>query len=121
MSLNDLVEDQLSSGVWVATAAGSTAAIRAAGGKPMSFRSRRLQFSVREPFPSGGAKVRHRPKMTKGFVADKETLSIFSKTEAARLYVDGPHVVFKVSFGDAVSFARSDKPLSIYRPFKKVI
>jgi NAD+ kinase len=113
-------EDQLSSGVWVATAAGSTAAIRAAGGKPMSPRSKRLQFAVREPFPSGGARSQSHPQMTKGFVADRATLSIFSKTEAARLYVDGPHVVFKVSFGDVVRFARSEKPLSIYRPLKRV-
>ncbi len=112
-------EDQISSGVWVATAAGSTAAIRAAGGKAMRPRSRRLQFVVREPFPPRGAGMQKPPRLVGGFVSDGESFAIRSKTEAARLYVDGPHVVFPVDFGDIVTFSRSDEPLTLFGYNKK--
>lgn len=111
---NGTCEDQLSSGVWVSTAVGSTAAIQSAGGRVMPPRSRRLQFVVREPFPSGGAEARIKPTLTRGFVSHGEELSIRSKTEAARLYVDGPHVVFPVDFGDRVTFAMSSEPLNLF-------
>ena len=119
LGFNGTREDQLSSGVWVSTAAGSTAAIKSAGGKAMAQGSRRLQFVVREPFPNGGAETQRPPRITEGFIAEGDTLSIASKTEAARLYVDGPHVVFSVDFGDMVSFSKSGKPLSIFGGEKK--
>lgn len=109
-----LSEDQLSSGVWVATAAGSTAAIRAAGGRPMSPRSKRLQFAVREPIVPVGASPGGRLALVRGVVARGDTLAIRSKTQAARLYVDGPHVVFPVSFGDGVAFSAADTPLLLF-------
>jgi NAD+ kinase len=114
-------EHQLSSGVWVATAAGSTAAIRSAGGHPMPPRSKRLQFAVREPFPSGGKEKQSQPTMTRGFVKDGKTLTLRSKTEAARLYVDGPHVVFPVAFGDEVTFSRSNNSLRLYKALKPTV
>lgn len=114
ISLTGDEENQLSSGVWVATAAGSTAAISSAGGMAMPQASHQLQFVVREPFPSGGANAQHHPLITKGFIEPNEALTICSKTEAARLYVDGPHLVFSVSFGDVVRFSKSDNSLSIF-------
>lgn len=119
LKFNGKSEDQLSSGVWVATAAGSTAAIRAAGGSPLPPHSKQLQFAVREPIPSGGGHSRRRPTLIKGIVEEGKTFAIHSKTDAAMLYVDGPHVVFSVSFGDEVSFARSDKPFRLFRNRKK--
>ena len=109
-----IVENQMSSGVWIATAAGSTAAIKAAGGKAMSPRSRRLQFLVREPCPTGGAAGQSLPRAVKGFIQDRQTLDIASKTEVARLYVDGPHVVFEVKFGDMLSFTNRGRPLRLF-------
>jgi NAD+ kinase len=114
LTFNGSAEDQISSGVWVGTAAGSTAALKAAGGCAMSPRSKRLQYVVREPFPRGGVDARQFPRMVKGMIPDGERLVIFSKTEVARLYVDGPHVVFSVNFGDRVTYRRSDKPLSLF-------
>jgi NAD+ kinase len=106
-------EPQLSSGVWVATAAGSTAAIRSAGGRVMPVRSQRLEFAVREPFPSGGANELVFPRHVRGFVEAGDSLVIRSKTAAARLYVDGPNEVFKVHFGDVVTFKASSRPLML--------
>jgi NAD+ kinase len=119
LTFDGRTEDQVSSGVWVSTAAGSTAAIRAAGGRAMRPRSRRLQFVVREPFPSGGAVEQRPPEITAGFIRDGDRLSIISRTEAARLYVDGPHVVFPVDFGDTVTFGRSGESLRLHGYNKK--
>jgi NAD+ kinase len=107
-------EEQLSSGVWVATAAGSTAAIFAAGGRPQRPRSRRLQFVVREAYPRGGAERRAKPVLVNGFVHAEDALTIRSKTENARLYVDGPHIVVPVEFGDEISYGRSAADLLLY-------
>lgn len=113
LTLRGRSEDQVSSGVWVATAAGSTAAIRAAGGRPVQAGSGRLQFAVREPGPCSGAADYRLPTVTHGFVEQGETLEIRSRTTAARIYIDGPHVVFPVGFGDTVSFAGSAAPLNL--------
>ena len=43
-------ERQMSSGVWVGPAAGSTAAIRSAGGTVLPIGSQKIQFVVREPY-----------------------------------------------------------------------
>ena len=51
-------EEQRSSGVWIATAAGSTAAIHSAGGKILPITSQRLQFVVREPYEKRGVRYR---------------------------------------------------------------
>jgi NAD+ kinase len=107
-------EEQLSSGVWVSTAAGSTAAIHAAGGRPQRPRSRRLQFAVREPFPRGGVERRTKPVLVSGFVGAQDALTIRSKTENARLYVDGPHILVPVEFGDEVVYSRSNSDLLLF-------
>lgn len=107
-------EEQLSSGVWVSTAAGSTAANNAAGGRIQRPRSRRLQFIVREPYPRGGVARRLPPTLVHGFISPGESLTIRSKTENARLYVDGPHIVVPVEFGDEIAFSRSSSDLLLH-------
>jgi len=102
-------EEHKSSGVWVATAAGSTAAIRSAGGTTLPLRSKRLQFLVREPYVHG----RKRPALERGFLAEGETLELESRMRAGRLYLDGPHIVHSVPFGSSMSFTRSDEPLTL--------
>ena len=98
----------------MSTPAGSTAAIRAAGGRVLPVRSRKLQFVVREPFPAGGAERQQLPRMTKGEFPAGEVLEIRSKINTGHLYVDGPHVVIPVGFGDVVSFSRSETPLNLF-------
>jgi NAD+ kinase len=106
-------EEQLSSGVWVCTAAGSTAVASAAGGKEMRPGSRRLQFIVREPGTLCGPLGRRWPEMVKGFAGHDCPISIRSKTSAARLYLDGPHLVHRIDFGDVVTFGGAARPLRL--------
>lgn len=100
-------EEQKSSGIWVSTAAGSTAALRSAGGRPMPFRSRMLQFVVREPYEPLGMEYTH----VRGMVHAYEVLRVRSKMREARLYVDGLRQAVGVEMGQVVSFEESPEPL----------
>lgn len=109
-SLEGSLQEQKSSGIWVSTAAGSTAAIRSAGGQPMALKSRQLQFVVREPYtlPEGPT------MLTRGFVRPGERFGVLNKMREARIFVDGPRISFPVEMGQRVEFALSDEPLVLY-------
>lgn len=109
LRLNDIVEEQMSSGIWIGPAAGSTAAQHAAGGKIFPARSRKLQFIVREPYSRMGEAY----QLTRGFVSRGEQLVIRTMIDSARLYVDGPHVMFPVQLGETVVLQLSDEPLRL--------
>lgn len=80
-------ERQRSSGMWITTAAGSTAAIRSAGGRVMPLRSRRLQYLVREPYR--GPDGRDSMRIVKGFIPPEKTLTVESRMADGRVYPDG--------------------------------
>jgi NAD+ kinase len=102
-------EEHKSSGVWISTAAGSTAAIRSAGGRVQPIGSTRLQFLVREPYAFGKTPCRLR----KGLIAPGERLELQSRMRAGRLYLDGPHIWHPVDIGSWLSFSRSPEPLTL--------
>jgi NAD+ kinase len=102
-------EEQKSSGVWVATAAGSTAAIHSAGGRIAPATSPRLQFVVREPYMMGPPT----PTVLRGWVAAGDTFELTSRMRDGRLYLDGPHRVEKTEIQQRVRFSRSREPLSL--------
>lgn len=102
-------ERQMSSGVWVGPAAGSTAALRSAGGKVLPIGSQKLQFVVREPYRG----VDHKYDMIKGLVAPGEEVSIRSRMTKGRLFLDGTQKVHAVRIGDQVRMSLSDDPLTL--------
>lgn len=107
LEFGDTREEQASSGIWISTAAGSTAAIRSAGGRPMPLRSRMLQFVVREPYLPPGVEY----AQLRGFVHPGETLRVHNKMRDARLYADGSRNGVSVELGQLVEFSLSDEPL----------
>lgn len=102
-------EEQKSSGVWVGPAAGSTAALRSAGGRIMPLSSRKLQFVVREPYPPPVEVLR----MTVGLVDQGEALALQSQMRQARVFLDGDQIVHEVAIGEVVTMRRSDQPLVV--------
>lgn len=109
LSFRGMLEEQKSSGLWISTGAGSTAAIRSAGGRLLSLRSRLLQFVVREPYTPDGAPY----SLPRGLVHPGERLEIFNKMRECRLYVDGPRLSLPVELGQRVTFCTSDEPLTV--------
>lgn len=103
-------EEQRSSGVWVGTAAGSTAATRSAGGRILPFASRKLQLVAREPYAAS-----HQPVRLSHLIFEpSESLRLISKMEDARLYLDGPYRQIPVGLGQRVQFSISDQPLHVF-------
>ncbi|MBN1769822.1 MAG: NAD(+)/NADH kinase [Deltaproteobacteria bacterium] len=106
-----LAEEQYSSGVWVSTAAGSTAATHAAGGRILGLTEDRLQFVVREPHQLGPHRARYR--LVRGFVRRGDALEITNAWQPAVVYVDGPHVAIPVAPAARLRFSISDRPLRL--------
>lgn len=103
-------EEQRSSGVWIATAAGSTAGIRSAGGRVMPLGSRRLQFLVRELY-----REPHRSyALTRGFLDPGIELAVASKMQKAHLYVDGARTAYPFPFGTRARIKLADQRLRLF-------
>jgi NAD+ kinase len=105
-------EHQRSSGAWIATPAGSTAALRSAGGPELGLDERRFAFVIREPYAPPGSSVRIRG----GILEPGEVLRFESRVEAASVFLDGSHRRYPVPFGTRVSFSLHEHPLRIVRP-----
>jgi NAD+ kinase len=105
-------EEQRSSGIWIATAAGSTAGLGSAGGSVMSLRSRSLQYRVRELYREPGRRYR----LTHGRVAPGRSVEVTSRMRDGRLYVDGWRVEHPFPFGRRAVFYTAADDLRIVLP-----
>jgi len=111
MVMGERCEVQRSSGVWIATATGSTAAILSAGGERMPLSDTQLQYRVREIYPLPWEPP---PELIHGFITAEQTLGITSRTRKSTLFLDGPWVSHQVSFGQRLTFRRAAEPLWLY-------
>lgn len=102
-------EEQLSSGFWVSTAAGSTGAIRSAGGQLLPLPSKRLQVVVREPFCGTGKRFR----MTRFVVEPKQSVRAVCTMPEGAVFLDGPFDRTMLRLGDTVEFRASDEPITV--------
>jgi NAD+ kinase len=101
-----------SSGLWVATSAGSTAAIASAGGISQSLNDRRVQYRVRELF-RGSIPPNEEPIL--GGFCDP-TFKIVTRMSYGCIYVDGHREMIRLSFGDEITFKPSTTPLQWIQP-----
>jgi len=99
-----------SSGLWVATAAGSTAGIRSAGGRPMPLTSPRIQFRARELYRKPGRPV----ALASGFVPPESELIVESAMSTGRLFVDGARLALRFPFGARAVFRAAEQPLRFF-------
>jgi NAD+ kinase len=103
-------EEQRSSGIWISTAAGSTAGIGSAGGKKMPRGSRRIQYLVRELYREPNRTY----QFTRGFVEPGETIHIASKMGDGELYIDGARTLYPFPFGLRAQIQISGHSLRIF-------
>lgn len=92
------------SGLWIGTAAGSTGAIRSAGGRVLKITERTLQTIVREP-------CEH--EVTGSLVMESERFKFTSLTHDATLFIDGAFYSVPVGFEQEMRFELSDEPLPL--------
>ncbi len=105
-------EEQRSSGIWVSTAAGSTGAIRSAGGVVLDEKSTKLQFVVREPYCGKTRKITFRS----GIFTEKSSLKITSLMPQGIVYFDGSHNSLPFAFGQELRVKNSAYPLYLVKP-----
>jgi NAD+ kinase len=110
LRLGRRAEDHRSSGLWVATAVGSTAGIRSAGGEAMALGDRRLQFRARELYRANGRGA----TLESGFVAPEQSLVVESAMEAGWLYIDGSRMAVRFPFGARAVFRKAGQPLLLF-------
>ncbi len=101
---------QCSSGVWISTAGGSTAAIHSAGGRIQPLGDTRLQYRVRELFklalPSPAT-----PNVG-GYLTDDFVIT--SRMREAHLFLDGCFHPQSLRFGDRLTFKPTPQPLRYF-------
>ena len=114
IEIGDIKEEHKSSGVWVSTAAGSTAAIGAAGGQQIPLEKDLFQYFVRELYSSTSRDASSQIR-TGLFDPDKNPLTITNLCDEAILAVDGQHGKINLSYGDKIFFSKAS-PLRLARP-----
>ena len=89
-----------SSGIWISTATGSTAALHAAGGHIMSLRSENLQYMVREHLVEENNS--YQQKSGHGEILANEMLNMRWNSQFGAIFVDGSHMKHDLELGDDI-------------------
>jgi NAD+ kinase len=109
LKVGNRVEEQLSSGIWISTAAGSTAALYSAGGKVLPVLSKKIQFGVREAYQKKFGPRR----LLKGVLNPGQKIEVTSQMKEGRIFVDGANLSVPFLLGDRLKIHLSSKPLRI--------
>lgn len=89
-------ELQKSSGLWISTAAGSSSAVLAAGGKRLPWSAKRFQYRPRELYRGRLSRVR----LTGGVLSPPSCVQVTWLMRRGSAFLDGPHVQVPIRFGD---------------------
>jgi NAD+ kinase len=103
-------ESHRSSGLWISTAAGSTAGILSAGGRAMPLRSRRLQYRVRELYREPG----RRYSLVGAVLPEDDGIVVESRMPEGRLYLDGSRLCYAFAFGARLHARIAPAPLALF-------
>jgi len=116
LNIGRINEEQRSSGIWISTAAGSTGAIRSAGGKVLTWSGRQWQYRPRELY----AKTGKRYRLTGGVLGPLQTMHVLSLMKDGRIYVDGAHHHLPFTIGEKVTVRVAKQPLNFIVINKKI-
>ncbi len=108
--VGELEEEHRSSGIWISTAAGSTAGIGSAGGRKMKLSSQDIQYLVRELY----REPQRDYQLTHGLIPPESGITIASKMPDGRLYVDGARTVYLFPFGARAHIEIAEKSLKLF-------
>jgi NAD+ kinase len=109
-----------SSGMWLSTATGSTAAMKAAGGKVMPLDDMSLQYLIREHMiernddasPSGS--LVDDDNLNNGMIGMGEKLHVRWNSQKGKVYIDGSHLTHNLELGDEILIDNKAPPLKLY-------
>jgi len=119
-----------SSGMWVCTPTGSTAAMAAAGGQPMpNLTDDTVQYRIREHMrekgtPNGGDQ-QHLDSIANGgfpdngMIENERKMHIRWNSQKGRIFVDGSHLTHHLELGDEIMIDNKAPPLLLYSRHEK--
>jgi hypothetical protein len=105
--LSGQTESQLSSGLWIAAPAGTSAVIHGYGLPTQPLEGRAFQLAVREPYLpfTGGERTRSYSVDKLILDGDTQRLSLFCRMRAGLVCVDGPDNGVMLGFGARVEIS----------------
>jgi NAD+ kinase len=103
-----------SSGMWVSTATGSSAAMAAAGGKPMDIYSSDLQYLIREHMLENSPMKEEIRNLDKGMLKSDQHLHLRWNSQKGRIFIDGSHLIHNLELGDEIFIYSKAPPLALY-------
>ncbi len=111
LKVRGVKEEQRSSGIWISTAAGSTGAIRSAGGKVLPAPSGSFQYLCRELYQAG----KQNYNLKKGMLSPSENIAVTSLMREGMIFMDGAHASCPFVFGQKIIIFHSPYPLRVIR------
>lgn len=109
IEIGKVKEVHRSSGIWIATAAGSSAAIKSAGGKKYSITSKNIQYKPRELY----YRKKEEYKLKGGLLKGKK-MKIVSLMRKAYVFVDGAHIKYELPYGATVNITQSKRVVNAF-------
>ena len=107
-----------SSGMWVCTATGSSAAMNAAGGKPMVTSSTDLQYLIREHMMETKAledmQESERQNINNRLFSGGDKLHVRWNSQKGRIFIDGSHLTHNLELGDEIMIDNKAPPLKMF-------
>jgi NAD+ kinase len=96
IKIGDYQEEQRSSGLWVGTPAGSTGALKSAGGEILPIIDQHYEYAIREAWERPGQHF----KFMRGKLPRTQHITITSQMRTGALYIDGQHIEYPLPLGD---------------------
>jgi len=103
-----------SSGMWVSTATGSSAAMAAAGGKPMELHSSDLQYLIREHMIENTESREDLKNMDNAMLGTGEKMHLRWNSQKGRIFIDGSHLTHNLELGDEILIDNNAPPLQMF-------
>jgi NAD+ kinase len=104
-----------SSGMWVCTSTGASAAMAAAGGKPMDINSSDLQYLVREHMMENSNENLD-VNVNNGMVMPGQKAHLRWNSQKGRIFIDGSHLTHNLELGDEIMIDNQAPPLPMFMP-----
>jgi NAD+ kinase len=108
-----------SSGMWVCTSTGATAAMKAAGGRPMDIESEDLQYLVREHMMENSNEDVAADINNQLFKPDGK-MHLRWNAQRGRIFIDGSHLIHDLELGDEIMIDNQAPPLQMFLPKHRV-
>mmetsp|Transcript_23859 Transcript_23859/g.42933 ORF Transcript_23859/g.42933 Transcript_23859/m.42933 type:complete len:373 (-) Transcript_23859:1469-2587(-) len=103
-----------SSGMWVCTGTGASAAMAAAGGMPMDTSTSDIQYLIREHMIENSPNKEDVKNLDNGILPKGERLHLRWNSQKGRVFIDGSHLTHNLELGDEIKIDCNTPPLALY-------